>query len=54
MDRQMASANLAGGAFDYWKILPDQGQYYNPEFINMNNDTVRIEGYVTNIITAEL
>src|SRR3982751_1410786 len=26
--------------FDFWKVLPDQGQYYNPQFINMNNDTV--------------
>jgi len=37
--------------FDFWKILPDQGQYYNPQFINMNNDTVASKGYVTNLIT---
>lgn len=37
--------------FDYWNILPDQGHYYNPLFIGMNNDTVRSEGYVTNLIT---
>jgi arylsulfatase A-like enzyme len=42
---------LPGDAFDYWKILPDQGQYYNPDFIDMNNDTVNIQGYVTDIIT---
>ena len=42
---------LPGNAFDYWKILPDQGQYYNPDFIDMNNDTVRIEGYITDIIS---
>ena len=42
---------LPGDAFDYWKILPDQGQYYNPDFIDMNNDTVRIEGYITDIIS---
>ncbi len=43
---------LPGNAFDYWKILPDQGQYYNPDFIDMKNDTVRIQGYVTDIITS--
>lgn len=36
--------------FDYWKILPGQGQYYNPTFIEMG-DTVKYEGYVTNLIT---
>lgn len=42
---------LPGNAFDYWKVLPDQGQYYNPAFIGMQNDTVRTEGYITDIIT---
>ncbi len=37
--------------FDYWNILPEQGNYYNPDFITMSNDTVREAGYVTNIIT---
>ena len=37
--------------FDYWKIVPGQGDYYNPSFITMDNDTVRVEGYVTNIVT---
>ena len=37
--------------FDYWNILPAQGDYYNPNFITMNNDTVREHGYLTNIIT---
>ncbi|NOY36486.1 MAG: sulfatase, partial [Chlorobi bacterium] len=36
--------------FDYWNILPGQGQYYNPDFIEMGNRK-RIEGYVTNLIT---
>jgi arylsulfatase A-like enzyme len=36
--------------FSYWHILPGQGQYYNPEFIHMNNTRSRIEGYVSNII----
>ena len=37
--------------FDYWTIFPGQGNYYNPDFITMNNDTVRHKGYVTNIVT---
>ncbi len=37
--------------FDYWNILPEQGDYYNPDFITMQNDTVRERGYVTNVIT---
>jgi len=36
--------------FDYWKILPDQGDYYNPDFIEMGK-TVQHQGYVTDIIT---
>lgn len=37
--------------FDYWNIVPGQGDYYNPDFITMDNRTVREEGYVTNIVT---
>ncbi len=37
--------------FDYWNILPEQGDYYNPDFITMQNDTVQEKGYVTNVIT---
>lgn len=36
--------------FDTWKILPGQGAYYNPTFIE-NGDTSKYEGYVTNLIT---
>jgi arylsulfatase A-like enzyme len=36
--------------FDYWNVLPGQGEYYNPRFINNGYDTV-YEGYVTDIIT---
>ncbi|MFZ1290457.1 MAG: sulfatase [Melioribacteraceae bacterium] len=36
--------------FDYWNILPDQGEYYNPDFIEMG-EKKRIEGYVTDITT---
>ncbi|MCC5938221.1 MAG: sulfatase [Lunatimonas sp.] len=37
--------------FDQFKILPGQGTYYNPDFITKDEGTVRIEGYVTDIIT---
>jgi arylsulfatase A-like enzyme len=36
--------------FDYWNILPDQGNYYNPKFKKDGKDTV-YTGYVTDIIT---
>jgi len=36
--------------FDEFKILPGQGDYYNPEFITNKGDTT-IVGYVTDIIT---
>lgn len=36
--------------FDYWNILPGQGDYYNPDFIEMGKKS-RVEGYVTNLIT---
>ncbi|WP_417875787.1 sulfatase [Winogradskyella sediminis] len=44
--------------FDYWKILTDQGNYYNPDFIAINAatkavDTTRVEGYATDIITQD-
>ncbi len=37
--------------FDQFKILPDQGAYYNPEFITRNEGKIKVEGYVTDIIT---
>lgn len=36
--------------FDHWDILPGQGDYYNPFFIE-NGKQKQIEGYVTNITT---
>jgi arylsulfatase A-like enzyme/lysophospholipase L1-like esterase len=36
--------------FDHWEILPDQGSYYNPEFITKDGRK-RIEGYCTDLIT---
>ncbi|WP_274957382.1 sulfatase family protein [Millionella massiliensis] len=39
--------------FDYWKVLDDQGMYYNPDFVVMSGDTVRQRGYVTDIVADE-
>ena len=36
--------------FDYWKVLPGQGAYHDPEFIEMGERT-KHTGYVTDIIT---
>ncbi|MFO7842009.1 MAG: sulfatase [Fidelibacterota bacterium] len=36
--------------FDDWRVLRGQGRYYNPLFIE-NGDTVKYEGYTTDIIT---
>jgi len=36
--------------FDEFKILPGQGDYYNPKFITQKGDTI-INGYVTDITT---
>ncbi len=38
--------------FDYWDILNDQGNYYNPEFIS-GEDTTVVEGYATDLITEK-
>jgi arylsulfatase A-like enzyme len=37
--------------FDHWEILPGQGSYYNPDFIQMDGSKKRAEGYVTDIVT---
>lgn len=36
--------------FDYWNIVPGQGDYYNPDFIE-NGIRKRVPGYVTNLTT---
>lgn len=36
--------------FDFWNILPGQGDYYNPDFID-STGTKQVEGYVTDITT---
>jgi arylsulfatase A-like enzyme len=36
--------------FDFWQILPAQGQYYNPDFDMMDGSKKRFDGYVSNVI----
>jgi arylsulfatase A-like enzyme len=36
--------------FDYWQVLPGQGDYYNPDF-KTPKGKVRINGYCTDIVT---
>ena len=37
--------------FDYWEILPGQGSYYNPHFIQMDGTRLQRPGYCTDIVT---
>ena len=37
--------------FDRWEIVPEQGDYYNPDFILQNGDTVQVHGYLTDLVT---
>ncbi len=36
--------------FDFWKVLPGQGHYYNPDFLTPEG-RIRVNGYVTDILT---
>lgn len=38
--------------FDHWDILPGQGSYYNPDFVNPDGK-YRVSGYCTEIITEK-
>jgi arylsulfatase A-like enzyme len=39
--------------FDFWKILPGMGQYFDTRMINMTGDTVIEKGYSTDVITDD-
>lgn len=39
--------------FDYWRILPGMGQYYNTRMITMQGDTITENGYATDVITND-
>ncbi len=43
------SSNPVG--FDHWEVLPGQGNYYNPVFLQMDGSKKKNEGYVTDITT---
>jgi N-acetylglucosamine-6-sulfatase len=36
--------------FDFWQILPGQGEYYNPDLITPDG-RIRVEGHCTNVVT---
>jgi len=36
--------------FDYWRVVPDQGRYHDPELLGPDGMEV-VEGYVTDVIT---
>ena len=39
--------------FDYWRILPGMGQYYDTRMITMQGDTIIERGYSTDVITDD-
>lgn len=43
--------NTLPKGFDFWRVLPDQGNYFQPDFVEMTKDTVRYKGYVTDLIS---
>lgn len=36
--------------FDYWRVLPDQGDYYHPDMLTPDGK-VKMQGYVTDVVT---
>jgi len=40
-------------AFDHWEILPGQGSYYNPVFLQMDGTKKQFEGYATDLTTEK-
>lgn len=39
--------------FDYWRILPGMGQYFDTRMITMKGDTIIEKGYSTDVITTD-
>lgn len=37
--------------FDHWEVLPGQGNYYNPVFIQMDETKKQFDGYATDLTT---
>ncbi len=43
--------NTTPVGFDHWEVLPGQGSYYNPVFIQQDGTRKRFEGYATDLTT---
>ena len=39
--------------FDYWEVLPGQGAYYNPDFIQMDNKRKKFQGHCNDLVTEK-
>ncbi|MGB0991394.1 MAG: sulfatase/phosphatase domain-containing protein [Akkermansiaceae bacterium] len=39
--------------FDYWEILPGQGAYYNPDFIQMDGKRKKFHGHCNDLVTEK-
>jgi arylsulfatase A-like enzyme len=39
--------------FDYWRILPGMGQYFDTRMITMKGDTITEKGYATDVLTDD-
>jgi len=39
--------------FDYWRILPGMGQYFDTRMITMSGDTITEKGYATDVLTDD-
>jgi arylsulfatase A-like enzyme len=39
--------------FDYWRILPGMGQYFDTRMITMNGDTITEKGYSADVLTRD-
>lgn len=45
--------NADPSGFDYWRVLPGQGHYHNPVFLDTAGRVIERGGYVTDLITDD-
>ncbi|MEM7327028.1 MAG: sulfatase [Actinomycetota bacterium] len=45
--------NADPAGFDYWRVLPGQGHYHNPVFLDSAGRVIERGGYVTDLITDD-
>ena len=45
--------NVDPAGFDYWRVLPGQGHYHNPVFLDSDGQVIERGGYVTDLITDD-